>query len=177
MATKKDLLKTLKERFESHPERHPGILWETVSGRLTPGAVASLSWMEETGGEPDVIGYDPETDSFIFADCSKETPAGRRSVCYDGHSRTTRKKNAPATSAWESAETNNVCLLNEEDYRKLQELGEFDLKTSCWIDTPEEIRKAGGALFAERRYGKVFIFHNGADSYYSVRGFRTKLSV
>ena len=168
------LLRQLEERFHQHPERHPGLLWAEAEARLLarPEALGSLARMEETGGEPDVIGRDPETGELLFCDCSAETPAGRRSVCYDEAARLARKKSAPADSALAQAERMGVSLLSEEQYLLLQSLGRFDLKTSSWIAAPREIRDLGGALFCERRYGRVFVFHNGADSYYSVRGWR-----
>ena len=166
--------KTLKQRFLAHPERHPEVDWETVAQRLArrPEALASLERMEETGGEPDVIGLDPETGEVLFCDCSPESPAGRRSLCYDREALLKRTKNPPAGSAAEQAESMGVELLDEALYYKLQTLGEFDRKTSSWIAAPEALRRQGGALFCERRYGRVFTFHNGADSYYSVRGWR-----
>ena len=168
------ILKTLEARFYAHPERHPGLWWETVAQRLDnqPQAVAVLQRMEQTGGEPDVIGRDAESGEIVFCDCAKETPSGRRSLCYDEEALRKRTKNPPSGSAVSQAEEMGVKLLPEDLYRKLQALGEFDLKTSSWIDTPAEIRAQGGALFCERRYGVVFTFHNGADSYYSVRGWR-----
>lgn len=169
----------LENRFNAHPERHADVSWETVARRLAadPDALAALGKMEETGGEPDVIGCDRETGAVLFCDCSPETPAGRRSLCYDDAALLERKKNPPAGSAAAQAEAIGVQLLTETLYRKLQSLGEFDRKTSSWIATPEDIRALGGALFCERRYGAVFTFHNGADSYYSVRGWRGFLSV
>ncbi|MBR7009944.1 MAG: DUF4256 domain-containing protein [Oscillospiraceae bacterium] len=170
-------LKTLKDRFIQHPERHPELAWERVEARLQakPEALEALRWMEETGGEPDVIGT--EGERLLFADCSGETPAGRVSLCYDEAARVRRKKNPPADSAEAQAGRHGIALLTEEQYRRLQSLGEFDCKSSSWIATPPEIRALGGALFCERRYGAVFTFHNGADSYYSVRGWRGLLSV
>ena len=164
----------LKSRFEQHMQRHEGITWENVAARLSehPDILKTLQWMEETGGEPDTIGIDEATGKLIFCDCSKETPGSRRSLCYDEEALMKRKKNPPAGSAEAQAKEIGVELMNEELYRRLQTLGEFDLKTSSWIETPDSIRKLGGALFCERRYGAVFTFHNGADSYYSVRGWR-----
>ena len=172
-------LALLEARFAAHPERHPGLRWEEVRQRLreVPSAAAALQRMEETGGEPDVLDMDDSTGEIIFCDCSKETPIGRRSLCYDEEALLKRKKNPPTGSAMNQAKELGVELMNEELYRTLQKTGEYDLKTSSWIATPEDIRKLGGALFAERRYGKVFTFHNGADSYYSVRGWRGVLSV
>ena len=153
--------------------RHPDIAWDQVEARLreNPEVLEKLRKMEETGGQPDVIGTD-ENGKFIFCDCSPETPAGRRSLCYDDEALRKRTKNPPASSAMHQANEMGIELLDEELYKRLQQLGQFDLKTSSWIATPEEFRKLGGALFAERRYGRVFFFHNGADSYYSVRGWR-----
>ncbi len=167
----------LKTRFEQNMRRHPNVRWEDVEARLlsAPEAVKSLLWMEETGGEPDVIGCDGE--QILFADCSPETPAGRRSLCYDEPALHSRKKNPPSGSAMEQADRHGVSMMTEEQYRYLQTLGSFDCKTSSWIRTPEDIRDLGGALFCERRYGKVFVFHNGADSYYGVRGWRGILCV
>lgn len=167
------MIKILKERFEKNMNRHPDIAWDQVEARLrdNPEVLEKLRKMEETGGQPDVIGTD-ENGKFIFCDCSPETPAGRRSLCYDDEALRKRTKNPPASSAMHQAKEMSIELLDEEMYSKLQELGQFDLKTSSWIATPEEFRKLGGALFAERRYGRVFFFHNGADSYYSVRGWR-----
>ena len=173
------MLETLKKRFDENINRHPNIKWEDVKNRLDekPEALETLKKMEETGGEPDVIDMDDSTGEIIFCDCSKETPIGRRSLCYDEEALLKRKKNPPTGSAMNQAKELGVELMNEELYRTLQKTGEYDLKTSSWIATPEDIRKLGGALFAERRYGKVFTFHNGADSYYSVRGWRGVLRV
>ncbi len=167
------MLAILKKRFDENMVRHPGIPWETVETRLqgNEAALTTLRKMEETGGEPDVIGLSPE-GKLIFCDCSKETPAGRRSLCYDEEALKKRTKNPPAGSAVMQAEEMGVSLLTEVLYRQLQEIDAFDLKTSSWIATPGEIRRLGGALFCERRYNTVFTFHNGADSYYSVRGWR-----
>jgi len=167
------MIKILKERFEKNMNRHPDIAWDQVEARLreNPEVMEKLRKMEETGGQPDVIGTD-ENGKFIFCDCSPETPAGRRSLCYDDEALRKRTKNPPASSAMHQANEMGIELLDEELYKRLQQLGQFDLKTSSWIATPEEFRKLGGALFAERRYGRVFFFHNGADSYYSVRGWR-----
>ena len=168
------MLELLKKRFHENMTRHPGLDWETVEQRLRedPDALEVLRRMEESGGEPDTVGFDDETGKLIFCDCAKETPAGRRSLCYDDEALRKRTKNPPSGSAAHEAETAGVKLMTEALYRRLQTLGEFDLKTSSWIATPPEIRKLGGALFCERRYGTVFTFHNGADSYYSVRGWR-----
>ena len=171
------MIQRLKERFEHNPSRHPGISWDTVCSRLQarPEALESLRWMEESGGEPDVIGT--EGDRILFADCAAESPSGRRSLCYDEAALRARKKNPPAGSAAAQAEAHGVALMTEEQYLLLQSLGEFDRKTSSWIAAPEEIRRLGGALFGERRYGRTFVFHNGADSYYGVRGWRGVVSV
>ncbi len=164
----------LKKRFEENVSRHPGIAWEEVLERLNGNekALEILSRMEESGGEPDIIGRDEKSGKLIFCDCSKETPAGRRSLCYDDEALKKRTKNPPSGSALAQAEETGASIVTEEMYRALQSLGEFDLKTSSWIYTPAGIRSKGGALFCERRYGTVFTFHNGADSYYSVRGWR-----
>ena len=168
------MLVTLKKRFEANMGRHPGLSWEDAERRLrgNPGAVEVLRRMEETGGEPDAVGCADEDGRIVFCDCARETPAGRRSLCYDEDARKKRAKNPPAGSAQAQAREIGAEIMTEEMYRRLQELGEYDTKTSSWIETPKEIRKQGGALFCERRYGAVFTFHNGADSYYSVRGWR-----
>ena len=173
------MLEKLKTRFAENTQLHPGLEWAAVEQRLrnAPEALEILRRMEESGGEPDTLGFDAETGKLLFCDCSKETPSGRRSLCYDEAARRGRRKNPPAGSALELARELGVSLLTETLYRRLQSLGEFDLKTSSWILTPEEIRQKGRALFCERRYGAVFTFHNGADSYYSVRGFRGWLLV
>ena len=173
------MLEILKHRFEKNKALHPDLDWETVEQRLRGNeqALAVLLGMEEIGGEPDTIGFLPGSDRLIFCDCAKESPAGRRSLCYDEQALLKRAKNPPAGSAVGQAEQMGLALLTEEIYTLLQERGEFDLKTSSWIATPEEIRQKGGALFCERRYGRVFTFHNGADSYYSVRGWRGCLLV
>lgn len=174
-----ELLQTLKLRFEKHAKRHPDLGWQQVLARLTqqPDKLASLFEMERTGGEPDVTSFDAETGEYVFMDCSAESPAGRRSLCYDREAFDARKANKPASSAGDMAAQMGAELLSEEQYRALQRLGEFDLKTSSWIATPPEIRSRGGALFCDRRYDHVFTYHNGADSYYAVRGFRTMLRV
>jgi len=173
------LLQVLKARFEKNMRRHQDIAWEKVQARLegNRGALRSLREMEATGGEPDVIGEDGQTGGFIFCDCSPESPSGRRSTCYDGEARESRKEHKPESSAVEMAAGMGVELLTEEQYRKLQALGEFDTKTSSWISTPPDVRTLGGALFCDRRYGKVFVYHNGAQSYYAARGFRGWLRV
>jgi hypothetical protein len=173
------LLKTLKSRFENHMHRHAGIAWAQVRARLdaNPDALRSLQAMEATGGEPDVISQDKDSGHFVFCDCAAESPAGRRSACYDAEALASRKENKPATSAVEMAAAMGVELLTEEQYRGLQRLGEFDTKTSSWISTPPEIRALGGALFCDRRYGKVFVYHNGVQSYYAARGFRGSLRI
>ena len=172
------MLALLKTRFREHMDRHPELIWEAVEARLrdNPQALETLLRMEETGGEPDAIGL-WDDGRILYCDCAKESPAGRRSLCYDDEALRKRAKNPPAGSALGQAEEMGVFLMDEELYRRLQTLGEFDLKTSSWIATPEDIRRRGGALFCERRYGRTFTFHNGADSYYSVRGWRGYLVV
>ncbi len=174
-----DLHKALKARFEKHMNRHKGIEWAKVQARLdaSPEKLRSLDEMESTGGEPDIVGHDRKTGKFIFCDCSAESPAGRRSVCYDREGLESRKEARPANTAIDMAATMGIELLTEDQYRELQKLGEFDLKTSSWVQTPPDIRKLGGALFCDRRYGKVFTYHNGAQSYYAARGFRGLLKV
>jgi hypothetical protein len=174
-----ELLKTLKNRFEKNEERHRQITWTDVEHRLAgnEGKLASLREMEETGGEPDVVGRDDKTGEVLFFDCSPESPGGRRNLCYDREALDSRKEHKPANSALDMARDMGLELLDEEQYRRLQELGEFDTKTSSWIKTPDDVRKRGGALFADRRYGRVFVYHNGAQSYYGVRGFRGVLKV
>ena len=173
-------LEVLKARFEKNPSRHKGVEWATVRERLS-GAAAGKLWslheMERTGGEPDVIAHDSKTGELTFADCSAESPGGRRSLCYDRAALESRKEHKPASSALDVAAAMGIELLDEEHYRRLQTLGEFDLKTSSWVATPAEIRKRGGALFCDRRYGAVFLYHNGAESYYAARGFRGALKV
>lgn len=173
------LLQTLKTRFEKNKNRHKGIEWAAVQTRLqaNPEKLWSLSEMEQTGGEPDVVGFDMKTGEFIFYDCSAESPAGRRSFCYDREALTARKENKPKNSAMEMAADIGIELLTEEQYRALQLLGHFDLKTSSWVKTPAAIRKLGGAIFCDRRYDTVFVYHNGAESYYAARGFRGALKV
>lgn len=168
------MLDILKRRFYKNVDLHPDLAWPDVERRLMekPNALEILHRMEESGGEPDTIGFDEHTGRLIFCDCAKESPSGRRSLCYDEEALLKRKKNPPVGSVEKKAEEIGVLLMTEELYLRLQSLGEFDLKTSSWIQAPEEIRQRGGALFCERRYGRTFTFHNGADSYYSVRGFR-----
>lgn len=174
-----DLLDVLKARFDGNMKRHKGFEWAKVQARLeaNPEKLRSLGEMERTGGEPDVIGEDPATGDYVFCDCAAETPKGRRSLCYDRQALDERKEHKPEGSAVDLAAAIGVDLLTEEQYRALQELGEFDLKTSSWVKTPTEIRKRGGALFCDRRYDHVFTYHNGASSYYAVRGFRGRLKV
>jgi Protein of unknown function (DUF4256) len=174
-----ELLGTLQARFQKNMHRHRDMAWPDIQTRLdrSPAALRSLREMESTGGEPDVIGHDRESGAYIFCDCSPESPAGRRSFCYDGEALASRKENKPENSAVDMAAAMGVQLLTEEQYRALQQLGEFDTKTSSWIDTPLELRKLGGALFCDRRYGRVFVYHNGAQSYYAARGFRGTLRV
>ena len=174
-----ELLGTLQARFQKNMHRHRDMAWPDIQTRLdrSPAALRSLREMEITGGEPDVIGHDRESGAYIFCDCSPESPAGRRSFCYDGEALASRKENKPENSAVDMAAAMGVQLLTEEQYRALQQLGEFDTKTSSWIDTPLELRKLGGALFCDRRYGRVFVYHNGAQSYYAARGFRGTLRV
>jgi hypothetical protein len=170
----------LQARFEKNMKRHPGIKWNDVAAKLAQtGAqkMRSLNEMEATGGEPDVVGYDQKTGEYIFYDCASESPAGRRSFCYDKEALASRKEHKPKNSALEAASAMGVEILSEEQYRELQKLGEFDTKTSSWIKTPPEVRKLGGALFCDRRYDKVFVYHNGAESYYAARGFRASLRV
>lgn len=178
-AAYEELIKTLKERFEKNMNRHPGIDWSAVEARLQaqPEKLRSLSAMERTGGEPDVVGYDEASGAFIFYDCSPESPAGRRSLCYDRAALEARKRHKPEGSAMEMAAEMGIEMLTEEQYRELQKLGEFDRKTSSWVKTPESIRTLGGALFCDRCYNRVFVYHNSAESYYASRGFRGLLKV
>jgi len=173
------LLKVLKARFEKHMNRHKGIDWAKVQAKLeaNTGKLWSLNAMETTGGEPDVVGYDKKKDEYIFYDCAAESPKGRRSICYDPEALESRKEHKPENSAIEMAADMGVEILTEEEYRELQKLGDFDTKTSSWILTPSEIRKRGGAIFADRRYNQVFVYHNGAESYYAGRSFRGSLRV
>ncbi|RSK34904.1 DUF4256 domain-containing protein [Bhargavaea beijingensis] len=174
-----ELIDILKTRFEENMHRHEGIDWADVQSRLesNPDKLRSLQAMEDTEGEPDVVGKDPETGEYLFYDCSPESPQGRRSVCYDREALEKRKKNKPETSAMDLATEMGIEMLTEEEYRHLQELEQVDKKTSSWVQTPERIRKLGGALFCDRRYDTVFLYHNGADSYYAARGFRGSLRV
>lgn len=175
----RELIEVLNVRFAANPSRHPGIRWEKVQAKLEskPAKLWSLSEMERTGGEPDVIGFDNKTGEFIFCDCAAESPVGRRSLCFDQQALKSRKEHQPDGSALEMADAMGIELLTEDQYRELQQLGEYDLKTSSWIATPPAIRKLGGALFCDRRYDQVFVYHNGAQSYYAVRGFRGILRV
>lgn len=174
-----ELLHTLEARFQNNMHRHKGLAWREVLARLgdEARALASLLAMETSGGEPDVIGRNATTGQFVFCDCSPESPAGRRSLCYDRGALDSRKENRPQGSAVESAAEMGVELLTEAQYRELQQLGEFDTKTSSWIVTPPDVRGLGGSLFGDRRYGRVFVYHNGAQSYYAARGFRGRLLV
>jgi len=178
-AQSRELLSTLKTRFEKNIDRHKGIEWAKVQSKLeaNPDKLWSLQEMETSGGEPDVVGYDKKTGEYFFYDCSAESPAGRRSLCYDAAALASRKENKPKHSAMGIAVELGIELLSEEEYRALQQFGEFDLKTSSWIKTPDNIRKLGGALFCDRRYETVFVYHNGAESYYAARGFRGLLRV
>lgn len=177
--TQEELLNILKNRFEKNKNRHPDLDWDKIQTKLeaAPEKLGSLHEMEITEGEPDVIGYDEEKDEYIFVDCSKESPKGRRSVCYDRAALEARKKHKPANSAMDMAADMGIEMLTEEQYRELQKLGTFDTKTSSWVQTPSDIRERGGALFCDFRFGHVFLYHNGADSYYGVRGFRGSLRV
>jgi Protein of unknown function (DUF4256) len=176
---RKELIKGLKVRFEKNMSRHKGLVWDQVQNRLDADAekLWSLSEMERTGGEPDVVDLDAKSGEYIFYDCSAESPAGRRSLCYDREALDSRKENKPQGNAQEMATSMGIEMLNEEQYRALQKLGKFDAKTSSWLKTPSDIRELGGALFADFRYGKVFVYHNGAPSYYAARGFRGSLKV
>jgi Protein of unknown function (DUF4256) len=172
-----ELLTTLKVRFEKNMNRHKGLEWAKVQAKLEDKKLWSLNEMERTGGEPDVVGYDKKTGEYIFYDCSAESPKGRRSICYDHEALESRKEHKPANSAVGMATDMGIELLSEEQYRELQQLGNFDLKTSSWVNTPSAIRKLGGALYCDRRYNQVFLYHNGAESYYAVRGFRGSLRI
>jgi hypothetical protein len=178
-AQREQLLGVLKARFEKNMNRHKGLEWPKVQARLERNGekLWSLNEMESTGGEPDVVGLDKKSGEYVFYDCSAESPKGRRSVCYDRAALDSRKEHKPENSAFDMAAAIGIEILNEEEYRRLQELGEFDTKTSSWVLTPEKIRKLGGALFCDRRYNTVFLYHNGAESYYAARGFRGSLRV
>lgn len=175
----KELLSVLKVRFEKNRNRHKDIEWSKIEAKLinNPEKIRSLNEMEKTGGEPDVIGHDKKTGEYIFYDCSIESPKERRSICFDKEGQESRKEHKPANNAIDMAADMGIELLTEEQYRELQQFGNFDAKTSSWIQTPSEIRKLGGALFADFRYGNVFVYHNGAQSYYAARGFRGSLRV
>jgi len=176
---REELLKTLQARFENNMNRHKGLKWAAVQTKLEANAekLKSLHEMEETGGEPDVIGYDKATNEYVFYDCSAESPKGRRSLCYDRKALESRKENKPENNALDMAAAMGIELLTEEQYRQLQQLGDFDTKTSSWVKTPADIRKLGGAVFCDRRYNTVFVYHNSAESYYAARGFRGSLRV
>ena len=176
---REELLKVLKARFEKNMNRHKGVEWAKVQAKLEANSekLWSLNEMETTGGEPDVVGHDKKTGEYIFYDCSAESPKGRRSVCYDDEALESRKEHKPENSALEMAAAMGIELLTEEQYRELQKLGEFDMKTSSWVQTPTEIRELGGALFCDRRYDHVFVYHNGAESYYGARAFRGSLRI
>ena len=176
---RKELLKVLKVRFENNMNRHKGLEWSKVLAKLEANVEGlwSLNEMENTGGEPDVIGHDIKSDEYIFCDCSAESPHGRRSICYDRDGLESRKDQKPENSAFDMAKMMGIEILNEEEYRVLQKLGSFDTKTSSWVQTPSTIRELGGALFCDRRYNHIFVYHNGASSYYAVRGFRGLLRV
>lgn len=173
------ILNTLKDRFEKNTKRHKGMEWTKVAAKLeaSPAKLWTLNEMEATGGEPDVVGLDKKTGEYIFYDCAPESPKGRRSICYDHEALEARKENKPKDSAINMAEEMGIEILTEDEYRQLQELGEFDLKTSSWVATPAAIRKHGGAIFCDRRYSTVFMYHNGAESYYAARGFRGSVRV
>jgi hypothetical protein len=176
---REELLSALKARFEKNMNRHQGLEWAKVQAKLeaNPEKLWALSEMERTGGEPDVVGFDKKAGEYIFYDCSAESPKGRRSVCYDREALEARKEHKPGNNAIDMAAAMGIELLTEEQYRELQKLGNFDLKTSSWVQTPSDIRKLGGALYCDRRYDTVFVYHNGAESYYAARGFRGSLRV
>jgi hypothetical protein len=176
---REELLRTLKARFEKNMNRHKGLEWAEVQAKLEakPEKLWSLHEMERTGGEPDVVGHDTKTGEYVFYDCSAESPTGRRNACYDREALEARKEHKPENSAIDMAAAMGIELLTEEQYRELQKLGKFDTKTSSWVKTPADIRKLGGAIFVDRRYDHVFVYHNGADSYYAARGFRGSLRV
>lgn len=176
---KEELLKILKDRFEKNMNRHPGLDWVKIQAKLEANTskLVSLYEMEKTGGEPDVVHFDKKTGTYLYVDCSPESPNGRRSFCYDRQALESRKENKPKNNVMDMAASMGVELLSEEQYRELQRLGNFDKKTSSWVQTPVEIRKLGGALFCDFRYGHVFVYHNGAESYYAARGFRAARSI
>lgn len=178
---RKDLIKILKTRFEKNMNRHKGLDWTKIQSKLESKSASDKLWslneMEQTGGEPDVVGYDKKTNEFIFYDCSAESPKDRRSICYDNEALESRKEHKPKNSAIGMAEEMGIEILSEEEYRELQKLGKFDTKTSSWIKTPADIRKLGGAIFADFRFGHIFVYHNGAESYYGGRAFRGSLRV
>ena len=176
---RKELLRALKARFEKNMNRHKGLEWARVQAKLEANTekLWSLNEMERSGGEPDVVGFDKKTGEYIFFDCSAESPKGRRSFCYDGEALQSRKEHKPENNAIDMAAAMGIELLTEEQYRELQQLGNFDAKTSSWVKTPSDIRKLGGAIFCDRRYGHVFVYHNGAESYYAARAFRGSLRV
>lgn len=176
---REELLNKLKNRFEKNMDRHQDLDWKQIQARLesNPEKLSSLYEMEKTEGEPDVVGYDKEKDEYIFVDCSKESPKGRRSICYDRAALESRKKHKPENNAIDMAAEMGIKILTEEQYRELQKLGTFDAKTSTWVKTPDDIRNLGGAVFCDFRFGRVFLYHNGADSYYGSRGFRGMLRV
>jgi hypothetical protein len=178
-AQREELLRALKARFENNMNRHQGVEWAKVQAKLEADSkkLGSLYEMERTGGEPDVVGHDKKAGEYIFVDCSDESPKGRRSICYDRKALESRKEHKPANSAADMAADMGIELLTEEEYRELQKLGAFDTKTSSWVKTPADIRKLGGAIFCDRRYNTVFVYHNGAESYYAARGFRGSLRV
>lgn len=178
-AQKKELLQILKARFEKNMGRHKGLVWKEIESKLESNAAKlwSLNEMEASGGEPDVVGFDKKTNEYIFFDCAAESPKGRRSTCYDHEALESRKENKPENSAINMASEMGIQILDEQEYRELQKLGSFDLKTSSWVKTPPEIRKLKGAVFCDRRYDQVFYYHNGAESYYAARGFRGSLRV
>ncbi|SFP34404.1 DUF4256 domain-containing protein [Salibacterium halotolerans] len=177
--SREELPAVLQHRFEKHMHRHEGLDWKEIEAKLqgNPAKLESLHQMEQTGGEPDVVWYDEKEGGYVFVDCAAESPAGRRSVCYDRKALESRKKYKPENSAVDMAEEMGIDILTEEAYRALQQIGEFDLKTSSWVQTPADIRERGGALFCDRRFGHVFVYHSGAESYYGARGFRGSLIV
>ena len=176
---RRQLLGVLKARFEKNMNRHQGLEWAKVQAKLeaSPNKLWSINEMERTGGEPDVVGHDKKTGEYVFQDCSAESPSGRVNLCYDREALDARRENKPKNSALDMAATMGIELLTEKQYRELQELGEFDTKTSSWVQTPDNIRELGGAVFCDRRYNHVFVYHNGADSYYGRRGFRGSLRI